>query len=154
MAKPKGRERAEVVQRMTAAIESGQSASSFISEMQEAGLGYRRTDMLADWRTQGDFEKKKGLLKYVRKDRLPTTELVKAESWDMDKEFMYHVKQHIQRRPGEPLESQFVNITSDRPLTPGEIEQAAMELPQELYVTPGEVIVKVTAETAIQRVYE
>lgn len=153
MAKPKGKERAEVVQRIKSAIEKGQSASSFITDMRKAGLAYRRTDMLADWRTQGDYTKKEGLLRFVRKDRYPTTEIVRAEAWRMDKEFMFQVRLHIQRRPGEPLESQIVNITSDRPLTIGEMEQAALALDSEKYAVGEERIVGATAETGIRKVY-
>ncbi|KKN26672.1 hypothetical protein LCGC14_0872390 [marine sediment metagenome] len=152
MAKPKGIERAEVVQRMKSAIKKGQSATAFIADMRKAGLSYRRTAMLADWRTQGDFTKKEGLLRFVRKDRYPSTEIVRAESWDMGKEFMFQVRLHIQRRPGEPLESQIVNITSDRPLTVGEMEQAALELDLDKYTAGEEKIVGATAETGIRRI--
>ena len=152
MAKPKGIERAEVVQRIKSAIKKGQSATSFIADMRKAGLGYRRTDMLADWRTQGDYEKKQGLLRYVRKDYVPSQELVRAESWRLKSDFMFQVRLHIQRRPGEPLESQIVNIMSDKPLTIREIEQAALELPVERYTVGEEKIVGVTVETGIRKV--
>lgn len=152
MAKPQGRERAEVIQRMRQAIKEGQSASKFISKMQEQGLSYRRTDMLADWRSEGDFQKKEGLLRFVRKDRYPTAEVARAESWNMGREYMFNVRLNIQRSPGEPLETQFVNIMSDKPMTPGQVEQEAMSLDLEKYTTAGEVVVSAVAETAIQRV--
>ena len=152
MAKPKGIERAEVVQRMKSAIKRGQSATSFIADMRKAGLAYRRTTMLADWRTQGDYTKKEGLLRYVRKDYVPSQELVRAESWDLKRDFMFQVRLQIQRHPGEPIESQFVNIMSDKPLTIRQIEQAALELPAEHYAVGEEQIVGVTVETGIRKV--
>jgi len=43
--------RAETIARMRGAFRKGLSAARFISDMQTVGLSYRRTDMLADWRT-------------------------------------------------------------------------------------------------------
>ena len=123
MAKPGGIERASVIPRIKSAIKAGKSASAFVRDMRAAGLGYRRTDMLADFRSAGNIEKKTGLLRYVRKDRLPSPALYADVSWKLSKEYLYKLRVQTRLRPGEPIEERFVNIVTDRALTPGEIER-------------------------------
>ncbi|GAH67403.1 unnamed protein product, partial [marine sediment metagenome] len=64
--------RAETIARMRIAFREGVSASRFIRDMKEVGLSYRRTDMLADYRSVAGLERVEGALRYVRKDRYPT----------------------------------------------------------------------------------
>jgi len=151
MAKPKGIERSEVIQRMRAALKVGVSASAFIRDMTTRGIAYRRTTMLADWRSVGDIQKKTGLLRYVRKDRVPTVEIAQAEGWKMSSEYMFKVKVQTRLRPGEPVLERFVNIMHDRPVTPGQLEQEAGRLFVELYLRKGEKVVAIVPETAIHR---
>jgi len=120
-------ERAEVIMRMAVAIAKGLSASTFIKEMQDVGLGYRRTDMLADWRSVGEIEKKEGELRYVRKDRYPTEKTIAAVQWELSQEYMYKVRVQSQLRVGEPITERFVNIMSDVPMTPAMIEAEVEE---------------------------
>lgn len=119
--------RAEVIARMKGAFESGLSASRFITNMRNAGLGYRRTDMLSDWREQSDIKVKDGLLKFVRKDRYPTGVVIASIKKDVKWEVMYKVKVHSVVRIGEPITERFVNITSDVPMTPAMIEAEVLE---------------------------
>jgi len=120
--------RMEVRQLMKAAIKRKQSASSFIWEMRQKGLGYRRTVMLADWRTAGDIEVKTGLAQYVRKDRYPSAaSLVVFETTKTMPEFMYQVKVKSIIHPDEPIDKQYVNLFSDVPMTPDMVEQAIIE---------------------------
>ena len=123
MAKPGGIERAAVIPRIKSAIKAGKSASAFIRDMRAAGLGYRRTDMLADFRSAGNIEKKTGLLRFVRKDRMPSPALYADVSWKLSKEYLYKLKVQTRLRPGEPETERWVNIISDKPLTPGEWER-------------------------------
>ncbi len=138
--------------KMKSAQRKGTSASKFISQMREAGLSYRRQDMLSDWRDVGDIEAKEGRMRYVRKDYRPTKEIAQVRLWDkMSKEYMIKVQVWSQVRPGEPLTERFVNVMSDKPLTPHEVEQAVMEkLPDWQDSIPG-VIAKITPWTIIQK---
>jgi len=117
-----GIERAEVIARMRKAFRTGVSASKFITKMREAGLAYRRGTMLADWRSINELEKKEGVIRYVRKDRYPTTATMASVTWETSKEFMYKVKVESRIRVGEPIRERFVNIMSDVPMTPSMVE--------------------------------
>ena len=119
--------RAETIARMRGAFREGLSASRFISDMREVGLSYRRTDMLADWRTINELERKEGVLRYVRKDRYPTEKSIAAVEWAISKEYMYKIKVQSVIRIGEPITERFVNIMSDVPLTPEMIESQVEE---------------------------
>ncbi len=152
MAKSIGVVRSEVILRMKGAIKAGSSATAFIAEMRESGLSYRRTEMLSDWRTVGNIEKKTGLLKYVRKDRVPSPSLYAETKWDLSREFFYKVKVHTRLKPGEPFQERFVNIVSDKPMTPGEWETQIKDLWTGLYRGVDEQIAKIEPVLAIRRV--
>jgi len=120
-------ERAEVIQRMRGAFREGLSASQFISDMASVGLSYRRTDMLGDWRSVNELEKKEGVIRYVRKDRYPSEASIASVTWETSKEYMYKVKVQSTIRPGEPITERFVNIMSDVPMTPGMVEAEVVD---------------------------
>lgn len=119
--------RAEVIANMRVAYRGGLSASTFIASMVEKGLSYRRTNMLSDWRSVNEIERKEGLLRYVRKDRYPTAKTMASVTWETSKEFMYKVKVESFLRPGEVPISRFVNIMSDSPMTPEMVEAEVTE---------------------------
>lgn len=114
--------RATVIAKMRGAFRKGVSASRFLSDMKTAGLSYRRTDMLADWRSINQLEVKEGLLRFVRKDRYPTEKTMAAVTWQTSKEYMYKIKVQSVIRIGEPVTERFVNIISDVPMTPAMVE--------------------------------
>lgn len=124
MAKLQGRERAAGILRMEKAQRAGVSASAFIKSEQQAGRAYRRQIMLSDWRNVGNIKKKTGLLKYVRKGYYPSPNLYAKVDWDLTREYLYKLKVQTRLAPGEPITERFVNISSDRPLTPTEWENA------------------------------
>lgn len=129
---------------------AGLSASAFIKQRQAAGLGYRRSEMLSDWRSVGNIEAKKGRMKYVRKDYKPTGVIIAQTTWEFSKEYMHKVKVWTQTRPGEPLKDRWVNIMSDKPMTPGEIEQEILgKLPEYADSLPG-TIKQIVPETVIR----
>lgn len=154
MAKAGGIARAAVIPRMKSAIKSGLSASAFIKKMSEAGLSYRRTDMLADWRSVGNIEKKTGLLRYVRKDRVPSPGLYAGVTWKLSREFLYKLKVRSRLRPGEPIKEDFVNITTDRAMTPGEIESEVYLRWAGWYPEKREQIISVVPELAVRKIAE
>ncbi len=120
--------RAETIARMRKAFRDGLSASGFFSQEREAERPlYRRTDMLSDWRTVNELEKKEGAIRFVRKDRYPTEKTIAAVEWDISKEYMYKVKVLSVIKAGQPIQERFVNIMSDVPMTPDMIETQVLE---------------------------
>lgn len=115
-------ERARAILEARKYIREGVSASAWIREMREAGISYRRTDMLADYRQTLELEKKEGLARFVRKGYIPSERSAELKEWAMSKEYMYKVQTESRLRPDEPVTTRFVNIMSDTPLTIEEIE--------------------------------
>jgi len=152
MALSTGTKRSAVILQMADAITAGKSAGAFLKEMQAKGLGYRRTTFLADWRSEGNIEKKTGLLKYVRKDYLPSPALYADVSYKLSREYFYKIKVHSRLRPGEPIETRFANIVNDRPMTPGELETEVRGLWVGMYRGVREMVVKIEPVLAMKRV--
>ncbi len=147
-----GIERSEVIMRMKSAIAKGMSASRFITSMREAGLGYRRQTMLADWRTVGNIADKEGTARYIRRDFKPTAKTTADVTWDLSREYMHKVKVLTRTAPGEPITERFVNVMSDRALTPREIEESVLEnLDAWSDSIPG-IVERVTPWTIMRRV--
>ena len=146
--------RAEVIQRMSRAFKDGLSASRFIADMKSVGLSYRRTDMLADWREQSGIKIKDGLLRFVRKDRLPVSAVIASIKKDVDWSVMYKVKVWSRLRPDDPITERFVNIVSDAPMTPTMIESEVMEQWQQWERYAPEEITGLQVWSAYKRVSE
>ena len=150
----RGQKRSAVILRAKIAFGQGVSASKFISDMKVRGLSYRRTDMLSDFRSVNELERKADAFKYVRKDRMPTAKVIAQVDWGLSAEYMYKVKIQSRSRPGEPIIERFVNIMQDRPRTPGEIEALAWTLIQQQSPKLQAQVVAVTAWTVLQKVVE
>ncbi len=146
--------RAETIARMRGAFREGLSATRFIKDMAATGLSYRRSDMLADWRSVNQLEVKEGLARYIRKDRYPTEKSMAAVTWATSKEYMYKVKVQSVIRAGEPITERFVNILSDIPMTPGMIEAEVMERWGEWEKYAAEEITALQTWSAVHRVME
>ncbi|KKL89488.1 hypothetical protein LCGC14_1914190 [marine sediment metagenome] len=146
--------RAEVIARMRGAFRKGLSASRFMKDMKSAGLSYRRTTMLADWRSVNEVEKKEGLLRFVRKDRYPTGVSMASVTWETSKEYMYKVKVESVIRLGEPITERFVNIMSDVPMTPAMLEAEVEERWGEWEKYAAETITKLQVWSAVRKVME
>ncbi len=146
--------RAETIARMRGAFREGLSASRFIGEMKAVGLSYRRSDMLADWRSINELETKKEALKYVRKDRFPTEKVMASVTWALSKEYMYVVKVKSVIRPGEPIIERNVNIMSDVPMTPEMIEAEVEQQWGEWERYAAEELVGLQVWSAVRKVME
>jgi hypothetical protein len=105
------------------AIARGLTPTAFIKELDILGLTYRRTIMLADWRSVAGIKAKEGMLRYVRRDRLPSVKAIADVEWPFSQEYMYVVNTWSRLRPDEPLISRRVNLMSDKLLTPAQIEE-------------------------------
>ncbi len=148
----RGQKRAEVILRAKGAFQQGQSASSFLSDMKRRGLSYRRTDMLSDWRSVNELERKKEAFKYVRKDYFPSVKSIAQVDWDIAHEFLYKLKVQSRLEPGAPLTERFVNIESDIPLTREMVEAQAWEMIGEQSPDKRKQVVRIIGSTAVQRV--
>lgn len=118
-----GLRRAISIKLIPKAFKSGLSASSFINQLRLKGLTYRRSTMLSDWRTKCQIEAKKDVLKYIRKDRLPSPQSMADVEWRYDKEYIYKANTWSRIHPDEPLKERMVTLTSDKPLTPRQVEE-------------------------------
>lgn len=144
-------QRAQVIGLMRAAFRRGQSASSFLRDMRSEGLSYRRTNMLADWRTVNELETKKGLMRYVRKGYYATEKTIAVVEWEMSQEYMYKVKVFSRLSRDVPMNERFVNIMSDVPMTPEMVEQAVVSKWAQWEDYTAEAISEMTVWTAVRR---
>lgn len=119
--------RSAAIMAMPQAIASGMTASAFLRKIQFSTGGYQKQRFLSDWRNVAGTEKRKNAFKFVRRDRRPPMTALADVDWELDKEYMYKVRAFVRLSPGEPLTERFVNIPSDRPLTPAEVEAEVAE---------------------------
>ncbi len=152
MAKLQGKERAAGILRMKKAQAAGLSASAFIRQEQESNRAYRRQTMLSDWRNVGNIEVKRERLKYVRKDRVPTAEIAQVRDWNMSREFMFTVQVRERLSPDAPITTRHVNIMSDSPLTPRQIEEQVVQEWAGWYAAQKRQVIGVIPLTAIRKV--
>lgn len=104
------------------AIARGLTVQGFIRELTSIGATYRRTLMLADWRSVSNIEARKDVIKYVRRDRLPTAKEYADTEWPWREEWAYKLKVYTQLYPGAPIKDRLIIIESDVALTPAGME--------------------------------
>ena len=146
--------RSQAIAFMRKAFRKGQSVSDFRQDMRAKGISYRWTTMLSDWRSVNQLETKKGLMRYVRKDRYPTKMAIAEVDWILSQEYMYTVKVQSRLRPGEPQVERFVNLMSDEPMTGTMIEQGVTEKWAEWEDYTAEAIEKIIPWSAVHRTVE
>lgn len=150
----RGQKRSEVILRAKKAFQEGISASRFITDMRGRGLSYRRTDMLSDFRSVNEMERKADAFRFVRKDYYATEKTMASVTWQMAKEFMYKLKVQSRLTPDAPIKERFININSDTPLTRGGVEAAAWEYIGEQSPDKRKQVEKILGWTAVQRISE
>lgn len=123
--------RPAAILQMPAAMARGLTIEGFIRELRGTIGTYRRQLMLADWRSVNNIETRKDVVKYTRKDRMPSMRVVADVEWDLSKEFMYKLSVKSMSAPGEPMTEKFVNIMHDKLLPRGDVEAMAWEMMQE-----------------------
>lgn len=146
--------RATVIAKMRGAFKAGVSASRFLADMKAAGLSYRRTDMLADWRNVNKLARVEGALQFVRRGYYPTASVIADVSWKISREYMYVVKVQTRLRPDEPVTERKVNIMTDIPMTPSMIEAEVESRWGEWEKYEAQELVGVQAWTAVHKVME
>jgi len=152
--KGEGAVRSTVIASMRDAFRKGQAANKFIAQMKAKGLSYRRSTMLADWRSVNEVERKEGQMRHIRKDYFPAERSLAAVEWSLSQEYMYKVKTLSRIRPDEPIVERFVNILSDTPLTPRQVEQQVYSRWGEWEKYQGESLSELVVWSAYRRVQE
>jgi len=124
----KGTVRAMAQPYLEAFASQGLSANKALRKLREMGLGYRRTDFLADYRTYTGREKAKDVAKYIRKDRYPTEATMFPDVRNLKNKYQSLIRyEYMDLRTGEVKTKSFY-IGYDRPLTVGAIEDIAGRL--------------------------
>ena len=119
--------RSAAIMQMPKAIASGLTPTAFLRKIQFTTGGYQKQRFLADWRNVAGTEKRKDAFKFIRRDRRAPMAAIADVDWDMSEEYMYKVRAWVRTAPGEPLTERFVNIPSDRPLSPEQAEQEVFD---------------------------
>lgn len=142
--------RAEVIALMRGAVRRGQSRTSFLKDIKARGLTYPRKLMLSDWGSITEQIAKDGVLRFVRRDAYPAEKSMAAVEWAIEGEYMYKVKVQTRLSPDVPIEERFVNIVTDKPMTPAMMEQAVIEKWAEWEYEPLEAIEQITPWSAFR----
>jgi hypothetical protein len=146
--------RPTAILKMPQAIAQGMSATKFLSQLKTQGMGYRKQRFLADWRSVSGQETKKDVFKYVRKDRRPSMASMADVEWEMNQEYMFKVRANFRTSPEEPLQERFVNIPSDRPMSPQEVEAEVFDRWNDWEKYVGEVLDSATVVSGYHRIDE
>jgi len=142
-------QRAKVMQMMRAAVRQGQSRTAFLKTVRAKGLQYPQKRMYADWALTTDFIAKDGVLVHVRRDSYPAKKTIVETDYDIQGEYMFKVKVTSRLSPTDKPTERFVNIVTDKNMTPAMIEQAVVEKWSEYEDYSAETIDTITPWTAI-----
>lgn len=135
------------------AIARGLTVEGFIRQLKASGMSYRRTLMLADFRSVSNTTAREGLLRYIRKTVFPSLRLIADVEWEkMTHEYMYRVKVFYREKPRGKLQEEFRNVMSNTPLTIEEIERTFEQRVSEKYDIETFRLVRVEAWSAFRRV--
>jgi hypothetical protein len=144
--------RSVAILKMPQAIARGMSATKFLSGLKLTTGGYQKQRFLADWRSVAGIEKRKDAYKFVRRDRRPPMSTMADVEWELEKEYMYKVRVFTRTSPDEPMKERFVNIPSDTPLSPAEIEQEVEDRWEDEWKYEGEKLERSQAIAGYRRV--
>ncbi len=152
MAIPFGAKRASAQLLIKSAVKQNLSAAETIRRLKDKGISYRRTDMLADWRSAGNVEAKSGLLRYVRKDYVPSGRVLAEVTWKLSREYMYKIQMEVRESPGAKPVIRHINLMSDKPMTPREMETEIESAWGTWYPERRDEIISITPITAVRKI--
>lgn len=113
---------------LRSAATKGIKFADVFKSMQDAGMStYRRTNMLKDYRQFAGIADKADLLKFVRKDMIPSHSLYTTTTGYQRTKFRYQLNVDVYKPLTNETFSMPTNIASDVPLTPGQIEEAGID---------------------------
>lgn len=108
-------------------VRLGMTAADTIRALETAGLTYRRTQMLADFREWAQVPAKADVIRYVRHDYRPSTGLYVETTGKQLRAFRYQVGVDIYNPETGDRLHMVTNVTSERQMTVGEVMDEALE---------------------------
>ena len=128
MAVKKGSRRAQAQPFLTKLAAEGIAANEALRQLKEAGMGYRRTDFLADYRKVTGAEKAKDYAKHIRKDYYPTSAVITPTELNLKRKYHNYVNYSVFDTILEQEVNKTLIIASDKPQTIRYIEGAAADI--------------------------
>jgi len=110
---------------MKSAIRRGLSANKTLKLLRDAGLGYRRTIFLADFRSYLDIPAKTNLLRYVPRLYRPSKKLFTEPNVLQRHRYKYTVEIKVFKPKTGTSFTMHTNVVSDDALSRGEVEDIA-----------------------------
>lgn len=134
-------------------LTQGYSANQTLRTLQDLGVGYRRTDFLADWREVAGKEAQKDVYKYLRKDLKPSVTSLVSTSESLSGEYAYFFKvKGIDRMTGESVEKDW-RVSTDSLITREEAESDVEQLQEYITENTGIDYQSVTLTNVTKRLY-
>lgn len=117
-------------------VRGGLSANAAIREFKSMGMKtFRRKDMLAMFRQQTGIAKMENVVKFIRKEFLPSKDVMVVASTPMKREYLYKMELDVYDDDGNFLETKYTSLMNDELMTPSDLEDAAQDAMQEgIYV--------------------
>jgi len=112
------------VQRLAA---EGISANKALKILQEQGLGYRRSDFLADYRKYRNKEKVKDFAKYIRNDRYPTEAVAIDSPLSFKRKYNHLIEYEFINLDTGKKDKKYIYISDDDLNTVGTIKRQALD---------------------------
>jgi len=113
-------------------FKEGYSTTDALNSLQDWGIGYRRTDFLADWRRIAGRPAREDLMKYVPKKYMPPSHLIESTPEYLSKQFRvdFTVRGH-DILTGEDIDTGY-SLAKDSLTSIEELEKELQELLEEL----------------------
>ena len=104
---------------MYKALDAAYSFNAFYRSASEKGISYRRSDMLADWRSIQSELANRAALRSLSAGDIPEHTAVGASPFKYTEPFIYKARVEYQVSAEAPLMEQFVTVLSSKALTIG-----------------------------------
>lgn len=112
---------------MYKALDTAYSFNAFYRSAVEKGLSYRRSEMLADWRSIASELTNRAALRSLREGDIPEHTVVGVSPFRYTEPFIYKARVEYQVSVGAPVLEQFVTVLSSKALTMGGAVGQVME---------------------------
>ena len=106
----------------------GQSAASIYDAMKDTGIGYRKTDLLADVRRYKGMAEQRNTSKYTRKDRMPTLSSMTADPRPLKNKYQTYIQAELVNSDTGEKSSRLFMIGYDKQILPATVEEKAWDL--------------------------
>lgn len=112
---------------MYKALDAAYSFNAFYRSASEKGISYRRSDMLADWRSIQSELSNRAALRSLSAGDIPEHTRVGASPFKYTEPFIYKARVEYKVSAEAPLTEQFVTVLSSKALTMGGAVGQVME---------------------------